>query len=124
MKKQKLLIPIGIICVVIVIFLGNISVIISKGMGISIGIYLETKNNIAMIIKNESPIQMLNRTNKKIFDNLENGDKILVIHTGIEESYPARTGVYGIIKLGNGTITDIPQKVMNTLTELEWIEKE
>ena len=85
-------------------------------------LYLETKNNTAMFIRDESPIQMSNRTDKELFDGLDIGDKVLVIHTGIEETYPAKTGVYAVFKIGEGTTADIPQKVVNQLVELGWLE--
>ena len=50
------------------------------------------------------------------------GDKILVIHDDIVETYPGKTGVYAIFKLGDGTADDIPQTVVNGLTELGWLE--
>jgi len=122
MKNKKWLIPVGIVGVIIIILFISINVMISKGMGISTGLYLETKNNTAMFIRDESPIQMSNRTDKELFDGLDIGDKVLVIHTGIEETYPAKTGVYAVFKIGEGTTADIPQKVVNQLVELGWLE--
>ena len=64
MKNKKWLIPIGIVCLIIIIFIIIINVVISKGIGISVGRYLEVKNNTVMLIKKQSPIQMTNRTEK------------------------------------------------------------
>lgn len=122
MKNKKWLIPIGIVCLIIIIFIIIINVVISKGIGISVGRYLEAKNNTVMLIKKQSPIQMTNRTEKGLYNNLDVGDKILVIHSGIEESYPARTGVYAVLKIGEGTIDDISEKVVDELTKLGWLD--
>ena len=122
MKNKKWLIPIGIVCLIIIIFIIIINVVISKGIGISVGRYLEVKNNTVMLIKKQSPIQMTNRTEKGLYNNLDVGDKILVIHSGIEESYPARTGVYAVLKIGEGTIDDISEKVVDELTKLGWLD--
>ena len=74
-----------------------------------------------MIILENSPVQMSNQTNWDLFDGLATGDKILVIHDGMDQSYPGRTGVYVILKLSNGSADDIPQTVVNSLIELGWL---
>ena len=122
MKNKKWLIPVGIIGVIVIVFFIGINLMISKGMGISTGLYLEAKNNTSMFIRDESPIQMSNRTDRELIDDLDIGDKILVIHTGIEETYPAKTGVYAIFKIKDGTTGDITQNVINQLIELGWLE--
>ena len=94
---------------------------IVNGLGFSQGRYLEANNGSEMIVVDNSPTVMLNRTNRDIFKKLETGDKILVIHGATAESYPARTGAYAVIKLGNGSISDIPKTVIDSLTELGWL---
>lgn len=74
-----------------------------------------------MLILDQSPILLSDRTGKNSpFDSLKSGDRILVLHDGIQESYPARTGVYALWKTGSGTVSDLPQSVLNTLAELGW----
>ena len=124
MKKKKWLIPLGAFGVILVFFVGYVGLFVSKGYGISIGRYLEAKNEYPMLLLDNSPIQMSNRTGKDWFNKLDVGDAILVIHDGIAETYPGKTGVYGIFKLGDGTAGDIPEKVVNQLIELGWLEKE
>ena len=51
---------------------------------------------------------------------LENGDEVLVLHDGINESYPGQTGAYAIFKLKDGDIDDISAEVLTSLTELGW----
>jgi hypothetical protein len=60
------------------------------------------------------------RTCGELFAKLTDGDKVLVFHSAIAESYPAQTGVYGIFKLSDGSITDIPDEVLDILTDLGW----
>ena len=112
------MVAIGIICVLLI---GFVTILSSGSYGISQGRYLEAKNGQSMFIRDNSPIQMSNRTGKDIFDRLEVGDKILVIHDGIAETYPGKTGVYAVFKLGDGSTDDIPQTVVNGLTELGWL---
>ena len=123
MKKKIKVIFIALICAVAIMLLSFLGIITVKGLGISEGRYLEAKNGVSMIILDNSPIQMSNRTGKNLFDKLDTGDKILVLHDGIAESYPGRTGVYAVFKQEDGTIDDIPQAVISNLTEMGWLDK-
>ena len=122
MKKKKWLIPVGIISAILVLIIICVGVFISKGFGVSEGIYLETKDGSAIIVCKRTPIAMSNRTNLDLFDNLEIGDKILVIHDGIAESYPARTGAYAVFKRNDGVTGAIPPSVIEEMIELGWID--
>ena len=121
MQKLKWAIPIAIIGLILILMITLIVVMIVNGLGFSQGRYLEANNGSEMIVVDNSPTVMLNRTNRYIFKNLDTGDKILVIHGATAESYPARTGAYAVIKLGNGSISDIPKTVIDSLTELGWL---
>ena len=122
--KKSLKIILGIIGGIIILFVMSVYILLNKGYGMSVGRYLEVKDGNPMLIRENSPISMHNRTNRDLVDNLDIGDKILVIHTGIAESYPGQTGVYAIFKISDGTTEDIPQKVVNELIKLGWIESE
>ena len=124
MKNKKWLIPVIVISLVLVLLIGSVGFLAIKGYGISQGRYLESKNGQPILILDNSPMTMSNRTEKDLFDNYDVGDKILVIHDGIAESYPGKTGVYAVFKLSDGTTGDIPQEVVNQLIELGWLETE
>ena len=120
--KRSLKFTLAIISGIIILLVVSVYISFNKGYGISVGRYLEVKDGTAMLIRGNSPISMHNRTKRDLVRSLDTGDKILVIHTGIAESYPAQTGVYAVLKISNGTINDIPQKVLNELIKLGWIE--
>ena len=122
--KKSLKIILGIIGGIIILFAMSVYILLNKGYGMSVGRYLEVKDGNPMLIRENSPISMHNRTNRDLVDNLDIGDKILVIYTGIAESYPGQTGVYAIFKISDGTTEDIPQKVVNELIKLGWLESE
>ena len=124
MKNKKILIIIGVVVTIVLLFWIVFNVLISKGMGISTGVYLETKNGVSILVREKTPIQMSNRTDKELFNDLDIGDKMLVIHTGIEESYPAKTGVYAVFKIKEGTTGNIPTQVVEELVKLGWLESE
>ena len=92
-----------------------------KGMGISYGLYLEAKNDSSMMIVDNSPIIMSGRSDRNIFDGLESGDRILVIHSSIAQSYPSQTGAYAVIKLWGGDASDISSDVIENLMSMGWI---
>lgn len=122
--KKGLKITIVVISVIIIFFVVSISMLINKGYGLSVGRYLEDKNGTAILIRENTPILLSSQHNGDMFYKLDIGDRILVIHTGIEESYPAKTSAKKIFKIGNGSIDDIPKKVIKQLTELGWIEQD
>ena len=92
-----------------------------KGMGISYGIYLEARNNTPMMVVENSPMKMSRRSDRDIFDGLESGDRILVIHSAIAESYPGQTGAHAVIKLWGGDASDISSDVIENLMSMGWI---
>ncbi|MBQ8812930.1 MAG: hypothetical protein IJZ85_00310 [Lachnospiraceae bacterium] len=96
-----------------------------KGNGITVGRCLVADNGSYLLIAGDSPINMSARGgNTEMFDKMETGDKILVVHDGIAESYPGKTGVYFCMRLGDGSMDDIPQTVIDGLTELGWLSWE
>lgn len=120
MKKKKYLFPVVVIVILLLILAGSITLMSNKGLGCSVGRYLPIENGTSMFLLDNSPIVMSNRTNRELFSKLDIGDKILVIHDGIKETYPGGTGVYAVIKLQDGSKEDIPQAVIDALTELGW----
>lgn len=122
MGKRKWLLAVVIVAVSIVVLLfAGIGILLAKGFGCSVGRYLVTESGADMLVVENSPVVMSNRTNRELFDSLTIGDKILVIHDGIAETYPAKTGVYAVFKLGDGSAADIPQTVIDELSELGWL---
>lgn len=128
MKKKFIV----VLCIILAFFLLitavaviGMCVMTAKGYGITQGKYLVTATGSHLLIdENNSPIEMNNQSDKDIFAGLSSGDEILVLHDGIQESYPAGTGVYYCKKLNDGKPEDIPPSVIESLTELGWLEKE
>ncbi|MBR5234445.1 MAG: hypothetical protein IKW03_09570 [Clostridia bacterium] len=117
--KKKILIALSIILCVIVI---GVFVLAGRGYSPSVGLFLRTDNG-DMIILDNSPIVMSARTgNDDMFAEYKSGDKIFVIHDGIQESYPGGTGVYFSIKLADGLESDIPEDVITQLIGLGWLD--
>lgn len=119
--KKKILIPICVILALAVLAVVGIMYMNARSLAFSVGRILYANNSVMLVI-DHSPIEL---SSKKIsFDKFTDGDKVLVLHDGIETTYPAKTGVYGIIKLSNGTVEDIPSEVLEELETLGWITDE
>ncbi len=118
--KKRVFIPICIVLALLFLIIGTLWYMEAHTLGLSVGRVLKAGNSTMLILDN-SPIQMSNRSNnEKLFDKLTDGDKVLVLHTGIAESYPGKTGAHGVIKLSDGKIDDIPGEVIASLSELGW----
>ena len=115
MKKKILVIISVIVCVIAV----GVFILAGRNISPSMGQYLRTDNG-NMIILDKSPIVMSTRNGNDMFEKYENGDKILVFHDGINESYPGSTGVYFSVKLADGHISDISETVLRQLYEMGW----
>ena len=89
--------------------------------GLSAGLCLMTTDGTCLLLCDSSPIVLSNRTGRSdAFADLQTGDRLLVLHDGVEESYPARTGAYAVFRQSCGTAADIPQEVIDQLAELGW----
>ncbi len=128
MKKKTvtiLCIFLSIILLIAGVIAIGMGIMTSKGYGFTQGKCLITAQGSYMLIdENNSPIEMSNQSDKDIFSDLSSGDEILVLHDGIQESYPARTGAYYCKKLSDGKAEDVPQSVIEGLTEMGWLQKE
>ena len=121
MKKKRLLI--GILCVVSILIAG-ILFIAKNSLGFSTGTCIVADDDRYLIVLDNSPIAMHQRSGKEsIFPDLDTGDKIFIVHDGIAETYPGKTGLYFILKLSDGDVFDVPEEIMSQLQELGWISK-
>lgn len=126
--KKKIILAVCIIFAVflllIAIGLVGLGIMAYRGLGVTEGRCLITANGSYMLIdESGSPIVMSNAKNKEdLFDGLSSGDEILVVHDGIEESYPAGTGVYYCKKIADGEYSDLPEQTLSSLAEMGWVE--
>lgn len=121
-QKKKWIIPICVVGVLLLVCAGILWYAVDHSMGFTVGRCLVADNGSYLLIDGNSPIVMSNRKDKDgLFDGLKTGDKILVLHDGVAESYPGRTGAYWCWKQEEGTLDDIPETVLSELTEMGWL---
>ncbi len=120
--KKKIIITVAVICAVFVLGISVGAMIMNSNIGISTGHVLISENGTCFLIKGNSPVRLSDYSeNNDALPELKTGDKVLVIHDGIAESYPASTLCRFCIKTGNGNLSDIPEEVISSMTELGWI---
>lgn len=125
--KKKLILAICIILAVFLLLVATVfvgfGIALYKGYGFTEGRVLIADNDSYIIIdESGSPIVMSNRSkNENIFADLTNGDEILIVNNGIQESYPAGTGVYYCKKIADGEYKDLPEQTLLSLMEMGWI---
>jgi len=120
-QRKKWMIPLCVIGALLLICAGLLWYMVSHSLDFSVGRCVVADNGSYMFIDGNSPIVMSNRKDKEgLFSGLETGNKILLLHDGIQETYPGGTGAYWCMKLEDGTQADIPEQVIEELAELGW----
>lgn len=118
MKKK---IGIGVLVTVLLLLVAIAVWFFNRNLTFSTARCIVTEQKCMMILGN-SPIGMSNQSrDKELFEDLDTGDKILVVHDGIAESYPGQTGAYFLWKLAEGSSADVPAQVIEALEELGYI---
>lgn len=122
--KKKIIITVAIICAVFIIGISAGAFLMNSNIGISTGHVLISENGTCFLIKGNSPVRLSDYSEKNnVLPELKTGDKVLVIHDGIAESYPASTLCKFCIKIGSGSLSDIPEEVITAMTELGWLSE-
>lgn len=112
------------ILIVLVCIVALVAITLTLLPGLTVGRCLVADNGSVMLIDGNSPIVLsVKNPDSAMLKNLSTGDKILVVHDGIAESYPAQTRAHLVIKLGSGTEADVPADVISQLTELGWLRQ-
>ena len=113
------------ILIVLICIAAIVTITVNCLQGRTVGRCLIADNgSVILIAGTESIVLCAKNPDSPMLKNLQTGDKILVFHDGVRESYPAQTLAYFVVKLGSGTEADIPASVISQLAELGWISME
>ena len=90
---------------------------------LSWGHYLRGSSGAHILLRESgTPIVLNDRSrDSHLFDGLSDGDRVLVLHDAVLESYPARSAAYFCLRLGAGTRSDLPGPTLEELTQLGWL---
>ena len=116
-----------LICIVLSLFLLTVAALgflTARGYSLSVGRLLRCDNETNILVVDQSPICMSDRSKtQSLFENCQTGDLLFVLHDGVAETYPAQSGAFAVIRLKKGTVEDISNEMITTLTELGWLKK-
>ncbi len=120
MKKNIIL---GV-CILIVVLIVTILFITNRfNHTIDTGICLVTDNSVIVIV-DDSPMEISNLSiNENLFVDLQTGDKVIITHDSVQETYPAYTGVYKLLKIDTDCINEVSRKTITQLAEMGYIPK-
>ncbi len=120
MKKKILL---GI-CIGIIILIAPI-LFVTNGFRhtVTTGVCLVADNSVIVIV-DDTPMKISNQSsNENLFADLQTGDKVIITHDGVQETYPAKTGVYKLLKIDTDCIDEVPTNTITQLAEMGYIFK-
>lgn len=94
----------------------------SREIYTSVGRCLISDHGSYLLIQGNSPTELHNASgDENLFEGIDTGDEIEVTSSMVMLTYPSQTYIYSLKKLSDGSIDDIPQEVIDDLTELGWI---
>ena len=117
MKRLRWIIPVVLLIVIIAVA----AFILSRG---TVGYCIVADNSSRIIVMDNSPVVLSNRTfDKNALYKYDTGDKLLILHSAVRESFPGGTDVYFCMKIDEGSAKDIPEDVFLSLYELGWLSE-
>lgn len=111
--KRKL----WLLLLLIPVVLGILGCLWMQDKTVSTGYYLRCVDGSNLFIHNGSPISVSGNVS---FDGLDSGDKILLIHGLIAETFPGQARAHFCMKLEDGDPTNIDPELLYQLLELGW----
>ena len=107
MKKRKWILPVSIVGGVIVLCIAAVlifgAVLSAKGFGISTGRLYFADNGTYLIDSDDMAMRVSDRSGDgDLFDGYQNGDRVILFHDGVNETYPAQTGGHFMFRTAKG----------------------
>jgi len=113
MRKRKWILPVSIVggvivlCIVAIFAFG--AILSAQGYGISTGRLYFADNGTYLIDSDDMAMRVSDCSDDaELFKGYQNGDKVILFHDGVNETYPAHTGGYYIIRTSKGDGTYKP----------------
>ena len=100
MKKRKWILPVSIVggvivlCIVAIFAFG--AILSAQGYGISTGRLYFADNGTYLIDSDDMAMRVSDCSDDaELFKGYQNGDKVILFHDGVNETYPAQMLMYG-----------------------------
>lgn len=111
MRSKKWILA-GVIALCMVVPLSIAGIMHAKGYRISVGRFYLSDTGSYLVEEGKAMFLSDQSDGETLFDGLNTGDLILVIHDGVDESYPSRTGAHRVFRLRKGDETDLPENLV------------
>ena len=113
-KKKGFIAALAVIAIVVILALLFFAAVIFSDNKITLARCVVTDNGGLYMVYNDRPVYLVCDKDAEY----NTGDKLLIIHDGaFAESYPEQTRAHFIVKIGSGSIEDIPPKAVEILIE-------
>lgn len=97
--------------------------VLASGRGVILGSYLRANDGSNIVVEADgAPVVLSDRSaGGNLFGGLSDGDRVLVVCSGINASWPGQAGAYWCFRLGPGEPSDIPGETLQQLAALGWL---
>lgn len=114
MKKKK---PLIVICCAVALIAIGAFVLLKNNINIELGSCVMADDGTHLIVVDNEPVMMYRTSgDDNIFENLQTGNRILIVNNGIGGIPPIqKTGVYFLVNFGGNT--NVSEEVINALIE-------
>ena len=93
----------------------------AKGLAFRVGRCVVTGEGDCLLLMDNAPVLLEGRTPfGRAFGSYATGDLLLVLHDGVSESWPGRTGCYFVLRLQKGGAGQVPAAVLDELAGMGW----
>lgn len=93
----------------------------AKGLAFRVGRCVVTGEGDCLLLMDNAPVLLGGRTPfGRAFGSYATGDLLLVLHDGVSESWPGRTGCYFVLRLQKGGAGQVPAAVLDELAGMGW----
>ena len=96
-------------------------ILAEKGLTFRVGRCVVTGEGDCLLLMDNAPVLLDGRTPfGRAFGSYATGDLLLVLHDGVRESWPGRTGCYFVLRLQKGGAGQVPAAVLDELAGMGW----
>lgn len=101
-----------------------LTIFLAKGLSLRVGRCMVTEDGRVLLLMDGSPVALSDHTPLgTAFGRCNTGDVALILHDGIQETFPGGTACYMMIRLQQGSSVNIPSSVLNQLDSMGWTVK-
>ncbi len=112
--KRGIKISLIIIAVIVAILLISAAVVLLSGNQVTVARCIVSDNGSLYMVYDERPVHISTGEDR----GYQTGDKLLIVHaSAFAESYPEQARAIFVMKIGSGSVEDIPQKAIDVLIE-------